>query len=90
MEGFPPSRLLVDDLARRTGFPRQAFRTMVLHGELDPGHRDELDQALDALPLSGGQEVLLGLSAISTADLPARSLHEVVEEVAPDAGGALA
>jgi hypothetical protein len=81
MEGFPPSRSLVEDLIRRTGFPRQAFRTMILHGELDPGHRDELDQTLDSLPLSRDHEVLLGLSAISTADLLSRSLHEVLEDL---------
>jgi hypothetical protein len=81
MEGFPPSQSLVEDLIRRTGFPRQAFRTMILHGELDPGHRDELDQTLDSLPLSRDHEVLLGLSAISTADLLSRSLHEVLEDL---------
>jgi hypothetical protein len=80
MEGFPPARVLVDDLAQRTGFPGEAFRTMVLHGELDPGHRDELDQTLDSLPLSRDHELLLGLSAISTAELLTRSLHEVVED----------
>jgi hypothetical protein len=82
MEGFPPSRSLVEGLIQGTGFPRQAFRTMILHGELDPGHRDELDQTLDALPLSRDHEVLLGLSAISTADLLSRSLHEVLEHFA--------
>jgi hypothetical protein len=53
---------------------------MVLHGELYPGHRDELDQTLDSLPLSRDHELLLGLSAISTAELLTRSLHEVVED----------
>jgi hypothetical protein len=83
MEGFPPRQSLVDDLIRRTRFPRRAFRTMILHGELDPGHRDELDRTLDALPLTPDHELLLGLSAISTAELLTRSLDEVVEDV-PD------
>jgi hypothetical protein len=82
MEGFPPQPALVERLVRSTGFPRAAFRTMVLHGELDPGHGAELDQTLDALPLSRDHEVLLGLSAISTGDLLTHSLHDVLEEFA--------
>jgi hypothetical protein len=82
MEGFPPSPSLVEGLIRRTGFPRQAFRTMILHGELDAGHRDELDQTLDSFPLSRDHEVLLGLSAISTAELLSRSLYGVLEDFA--------
>jgi hypothetical protein len=81
MEGWPPTAELVEDLIRRTGFPREAFRTVAEHGELDPGHRDELDRTIDSLPLSPDHEVLLGLSAISTADLLTRSLEEVVEDV---------
>jgi hypothetical protein len=80
MEGSPPTEALVESLIRRTGFPREAFHTIALHGELDPGHRDELDQTIDSLPLSRDHEVLLGLSAISTADLLMRSLDEVVED----------
>jgi hypothetical protein len=88
MEGFPPRQSLVESLIRRTGFPPQALRTMRLHGELDPGHRDELDQTLDSLPLSRDHEVLLGLSAICTADLVTSSLHEVLEEFADSSYGA--
>jgi heme oxygenase-like protein len=80
MEGFPPRPSLVEGLIERTGFPGQAFRTMILHGELDAGHSDELDETLDALRLSRDHEALLGLSAISTADLLCRSLHEVLED----------
>jgi hypothetical protein len=80
MEGFPPTQALVEGLIRRTGLPPEAFRTVVKHGELDPGHRDELDRTIDSLPLSHAHEVLLGLSAISTADLLTRSLDEVFED----------
>jgi hypothetical protein len=81
MEGSPPTQALVESLIQRTGFPREAFRTIALHGDLDPGHRDELDQTIDSLPLSRNHEVLLGLAAISTADLLTRSLDEVVEDI---------
>jgi len=77
MEGFPPQPDLIRDLRERTRHPDAAFRTFVLHGELDPGHKEELDRTIDALPLTGDQEDVLGLSALSTGVLVSRSLHEV-------------
>lgn len=79
MEGFPPQPELVRDLMMRTGHPEAAFRTFVLHGELDPGHKEELDRTIDGLPLTDDQENVLGLSAMSTGALVTRSLHEVAE-----------
>jgi hypothetical protein len=80
MEGFPPSPELIELLIARTGFPRTAFRTYVEHAELDPGHRDHLDRTLDSLPLEPRHEAALGVSAISTAAMGARSLEAIVEQ----------
>jgi hypothetical protein len=77
MEGFPPKPELIGDLMERTGYPREAFRTFVLHGQLDPGHKEELDRAIDRLPLTADQETVLGLSAMSTGLLVSRSLREL-------------
>jgi len=77
MEGFPPNPQLIRELRERTGYPEAAFRTFVLHGDLDPGHREELDRAMDALSLTRDQENVLGLSALSTGILVSRSLLEV-------------
>jgi hypothetical protein len=79
MEGFPPTQEWIDDVIARTGFPREAFRTFEEHGELDTHHRDELYQAIDGLPLTRAHEELLGLSAISTAELVARTVEEVLD-----------
>ena len=79
MEGYPPTPELVEDLIARTGYPREVFRTFAEHGELDPHHRDELDEAIDSLPLTGKQEALLGLSAMSSVEFLARSVEEVLE-----------
>lgn len=79
MEGYPPTQPLIEDLIARTGFPREAFRTMVEHGELDPHHRDELDLTIDSLPLTRDHEAVLGLSAMSGVGLLARSVEEVLE-----------
>jgi hypothetical protein len=80
MEGFPPARPLIEDLIERTGFPRESFRTVFEHGELDHGHRDELDRTIDALPLTRQQEILLGVTAISGLGLLARAIEEVLED----------
>jgi hypothetical protein len=80
MEGYPPTPELIEVLVQRTGYPRAAFRTYVEHGELDPGHRDRLDRTLDALPLEKTHEVAIGLSAIGTAALAAKSLEELLPE----------
>lgn len=81
MEGYPPTADLVEDLIIRTGYPREAFRTFAEHGELDPHHREELDEAINSLPLTAQHEALLGLSAMSSVGFLARS----IEEVLPDA-----
>ena len=79
MEGYPPTPELIQTLIVRTGYPPAAFNTFVEHGELDPGHRDRLDRAIDALPLSCDQEAAVGISAIATVGLAARSIEEILE-----------
>jgi Iron-containing redox enzyme len=81
MEGFPPQPELVEELIERTGYTRESFRTFAEHGELDPHHREELDEAIDGLPLAPEQEAAIGVSAIATCDLLAQSLREVLEEL---------
>jgi Iron-containing redox enzyme len=81
MEGFPPQPRLIQELIERTGHPEAAFRTFVLHGELDPGHQEELDRTIDVLPVTDDQENVLGLSAMSTAALVSRSLQEVARSL---------
>ncbi len=77
LEGYPPSIEMLDDLVDRTGHDRAAFRTLIAHAELDPGHRDELDALLDRLPLTQEQSTVMGLSAISSIEMLARALDEV-------------
>jgi Iron-containing redox enzyme len=80
MEGYPPTPELIEALIARTGFPREAFKTYVEHAELDPGHREHLDRTLDSLPLEDRHEAALGVSAIATAALAARSLERIVDQ----------
>lgn len=78
MEGYPPTPELIDELVERSGHPRAAFTTYLEHAELDPGHRDRLDATIDALPLDETHEQALGISAIATAALAARSLEDLL------------
>lgn len=80
MEGYPPTPELIETLIERTGFPREAFRTYVEHGALDPGHRDHLDETLDSLPLTAEDESMLGVSAIASSDLAGRALRELLDD----------
>jgi hypothetical protein len=77
LEGYPPSIELVDELVDRTGHSRAAFRTLIAHAELDPGHRDELEAVLDRLPVTREQSTVMGLSAISSVRMLARAIDEL-------------
>jgi hypothetical protein len=79
MEGYPPTVEQVDELQARTGFPRSAFRTMLRHAQLDPQHRDDLDRALDALPLTPEQVEVVGLSALQTVHLGSQAVQSVAD-----------
>ncbi len=79
LEGYPPSIELVDELVERTGHDRAAFRTLAAHAELDPGHREELDAALDSLPVTREQSTAMGLSAIYTVRTLARAIDELTD-----------
>lgn len=81
LEGYPPSMAMIDGLIARTGYDRSAFRTLIAHSELDPGHSDELDEVLDRLPLTREQAGVVGLSAISTVTRIARVFDEVADEI---------
>lgn len=80
LEGYPPSMAMIEGLIARTGYPRSAFRTLIAHSELDPGHSDELDELVDRLPLTRDQAGAVGLSAISTVTRIAGVFDEVAEE----------
>jgi Iron-containing redox enzyme len=77
MEGYPPQPELIEMLVARTGHSRAGFRTFAEHGDLDPGHKDHLDETLDALPLTPEHEAIMGTSALATTALAARAVEEV-------------
>jgi hypothetical protein len=79
LEGYPPVASEIEQLQRRTGFGPDAFRTLSLHGELDPHHGEELDEVLNSLPLIEQQRTALGLSAIASVQHMTDAVEEVLQ-----------
>jgi hypothetical protein len=66
----------------RTGLPPASFRTLAKHGELDPGHLEEIDRVIESLPLTAEHEAAMGLSAMASAGALTRVVEEVLEGAA--------
>jgi hypothetical protein len=66
LEGHPPTLEHLEDVRRRTGLPRAAFRMLEHHAELDAVHGDELFSLIDRLPLEPAHVELIGVSALHT------------------------
>jgi hypothetical protein len=79
LEGTPPDVEYFQQTADRAEIPREAFSNLFRHGRLDPRHRDDLDRALDALPLTEDHHALLGISAFQTINMLARVVEEIIE-----------
>jgi hypothetical protein len=78
LERDPPSPEFIDELIRRSGHERSAFRTLIAHAERDPEHADELDELLDRIELTDTQWELVSLSALSTVHVLTRVLAELL------------
>lgn len=68
LEGNPPSNESIDQLRESTGYPETAFRTLVKHSDLDPHHRDDLNELLDALPLTEKHKEWITYNALYSAN----------------------
>lgn len=78
IEGHPPTLEHIERVKEKTGLPAVAFRTYVKHAYLDPRHRDDLDRALDEMPLTPHQAGLIGISAIRSVRTLALAFEELV------------
>jgi hypothetical protein len=67
LEGNPPKMELISQLKRITEYPETAFRTLVKHCDLDPHHRDDLNELLEALPLTAEHEQWITFNALYSA-----------------------
>jgi hypothetical protein len=79
MELYPPDARAVERLIERTGLPRDGFRQLLLHSEVDVRHGDELREVIDSLPLEPWHEELIGLSALQTMSFLIDAWLDVVD-----------
>lgn len=78
LEGYPPTEDLVASAVQRSGHPVEAFRTLRKHSHLDPHHRKDLDELLDALPIEEGLLDLVAANALRTMDHQIQLVGEIV------------
>lgn len=75
LEAFPPPDSKVDEIRDRSGLPESCFRTLRIHGDLDPTHSAEIDQMFNTLPLDQRHLEMLGLSVLHSCDALAASVR---------------
>ena len=80
LERYPPDAAAVEALIERTGLPRDAFRQLLVHSEVDLRHGAELAAVLDGLPLDPLHERLVALSALETMAYMADAWLDVVAD----------
>jgi hypothetical protein len=76
LEGNPPTEEFLEEVIARSALPRDAFSNALKHARIDPRHRDDLDEALDSLPLEPAHTALIGVSAFHTLHRLSRALLE--------------
>jgi hypothetical protein len=76
LEGTPPDADYFARVLRRASITEAAATNIFRHAKLDPRHRDDLDAALDSLPLTEYHHSLLGISAFQTLEALARVAEE--------------
>ena len=64
LEVYPPHAPAVERLIETTGLPRDGFRQLLLHSDVDVRHGKELQDVVDSLQLEPWHEQLIGLSAL--------------------------
>jgi hypothetical protein len=83
LEAFHPHAPTLELLIERTGLPRDGFRQLLLHAELDVEHAEELHRVLDSLPLEPEHEELIALSAFQTMAFLIDAWLDIVADKAP-------
>jgi hypothetical protein len=88
LEGIPPAGRLIDRLINRTGYPIDAFDTLRHHSDVDNNHSRHLFELIDGLPLTQGEEAIIGMTALQTADLLVAAADELLSSLSRASGPA--
>jgi hypothetical protein len=79
MEGSPPTAEFIDQVARRNRLPLTCFSNFTYHARIDPVHKRELDEVLDALPLTAEHLELIGLSSLRTIRMMTGIMEDIIQ-----------
>jgi hypothetical protein len=79
LEGYPSAQKDIHQVQAATGYEPEAFRTLLLHADLDSHHGVDLDDLLDSLPLTERQRTLIGVSAIASVQLITQARQELLD-----------
>jgi hypothetical protein len=77
LEAFPPSNTKIDEIRDHAGLPETSFRTVRIHGDLDPTHSAEIDETFDSLPLDNKHLEMVGLSVLHSCEALAGSVRNL-------------
>jgi hypothetical protein len=81
LEGAPPTGRFIEQLIERTGYPVDAFDTLRHHSDVDMNHSRDLFDLIDGLPLTEGEEAIIGMTALQTADLLIAAGDELLDSL---------
>jgi hypothetical protein len=79
MEGNPPPAEFFEDVARRHSLSLKCFSSFLYHAKIDPQHTRDLDDVLDALPLTAAHLELIGISSLRTIRMMTGIMEDIVE-----------
>jgi pyrroloquinoline quinone (PQQ) biosynthesis protein C len=79
MEGSPATPAFFEDVARRNGLPLEAVNSFVVHSKIDPGHKADLDAAIDRYQPTRSEIATIGLSALRSVYYLTRVMREINE-----------
>ena len=85
LEG-PQTLEFIDLVIERTGLPREAFSTHIIHAKLDIHHVKAFEEFVDLLPLTERHHEILGVNAIATVALLQRVFEELADRFDRNSG----
>lgn len=71
------SESMMEEIIERTGLPRKAFRFLLFHARVEPGHIRDIDRTLDSLPLREKHFQIMAISAFTTLTLATRVYEDI-------------
>ncbi|HTB17004.1 MAG TPA: iron-containing redox enzyme family protein [Bryobacteraceae bacterium] len=79
MEGNPPPAEFFEEIAARNKLSLKCFSSFLYHAKIDPQHQRDLDEVLDALPLTPAQLELIGISSLRTIRMMTGIMEDIIE-----------